>query len=281
MPQKIEFVRLVGTERRVGETLASVSRHWRGKDEKFLFVSPHDDDVVVGGGLMMQLAARESVPVHLLVATDGRMGYCSADEQRAIADIRRRETYAAYGKLGVPEERIHWLGFPDCSLTAFQGRRPAGPGEPDIAGYTGLQNALTHIIRKVAPSQIFVPTWADLHPDHKLVHQELMISIFHAGGDIWPELGPPLTRLPHVTEMAVYCDFPTPPSLRIRTAPEMLQNKLDAIAAFASQRQIDLVVRTIRDAGPEEFFRSIDLRMYQPARYRSMFDQPQGLYALP
>ena len=52
MAKEFEFVRLVGAERRVGPTLASVSRHWKQEEESFLFISPHDDDVVLGGGLM-------------------------------------------------------------------------------------------------------------------------------------------------------------------------------------------------------------------------------------
>jgi hypothetical protein len=36
--EEFEFVRLVGNERRVGTTLASVSRHWQGKKERFLVV---------------------------------------------------------------------------------------------------------------------------------------------------------------------------------------------------------------------------------------------------
>ena len=67
----IEFVRLVGNERRTGNTLASVSRHWQGDKEHFLFISPHDDDVVLGAGLFIQLAQRENVPVYILIVTDG------------------------------------------------------------------------------------------------------------------------------------------------------------------------------------------------------------------
>ncbi|NLE28471.1 MAG: hypothetical protein GX629_02230, partial [Phycisphaerae bacterium] len=76
MKEEFEFIRLVGNERRVGPTLASVSRHWQGEKECFAFFSPHDDDVVLGGGLMMQLAKRENVPVHIVIVTDGSMGYC-------------------------------------------------------------------------------------------------------------------------------------------------------------------------------------------------------------
>ena len=49
MKGEVEFVRLVGNERRVGPTLKSVSHHWQGDRECFLFISPHDDDIVLGG----------------------------------------------------------------------------------------------------------------------------------------------------------------------------------------------------------------------------------------
>jgi len=75
-----EFVRLVSEERRVGSKLANVSRHWQGKKERFLAISPHDDDAVLGAGLLIQLTKRENVPVYIMVVTDGSMGYCSIKE---------------------------------------------------------------------------------------------------------------------------------------------------------------------------------------------------------
>ena len=50
MQEKFEFVRLVGNERRTGSKLADVSRHWQGKKEHLLMISPHDDDAVLGAG---------------------------------------------------------------------------------------------------------------------------------------------------------------------------------------------------------------------------------------
>jgi hypothetical protein len=88
-----EFVSLVGEERRVGSKLANVSRHWQGKKERFLVISPHDDDAVLGAGLLIQLTKRENVPVYIMVVTDGSMGYCSIKERNTIIEIRRNETF--------------------------------------------------------------------------------------------------------------------------------------------------------------------------------------------
>lgn len=270
---QFQFVRLVGDERRVGPTLESVSRRWKETDGRFLFISPHDDDVVIGGGLMIQSALKEGVSVHVAVVTDGSMGYCTKSEKGRISEIRRDETYASLKILGVPKDNVHWLGFPDCQLTAFQGRRAAGPDEPaQLHGYTGLQNSLTGLLREVRPDQVFLPTDSDLHPDHRIVHSELLISLFHAAGSIWPELGKPLKDVPYIHELAVYCNFPSPPKLRIKAPKAAFAKKLKAIMEFKSQKQIGAVVQIVERGGPLEYLRPLDFALYNPAVYEDMFD---------
>lgn len=270
----IEFVRLVGTERRVGPTLESISRHWQGGKERFLFVSPHDDDAILGAGLFMQLAQREKVPAHILIVTDGSMGYCSLEEKAAISDIRREETFACYESLGIPRENITWAGLPDCQLNGYRGRRVANSGDKAvIQNCAGLQNVFTYYLRQIRPTQCFLPTSNDLHPDHRITYDEFLISLFHAGGDIWPELGKPLAGVPHVHEFAVYCDFPEPPQLRMRTSQAYLDRKLNAIAAFRSQKQIESLIAIVRQGGPEEYLREVAFRLYQPGRYRDAFNE--------
>jgi LmbE family N-acetylglucosaminyl deacetylase len=278
--EAFEFVRLVENERRVGPTLASVSRHWKQQEQRFLFLSPHDDDVIIGGGLMLLSALAEKVPVHVAVVTDGAMGYCSRQQKDSISEIRRKETIASFQSLGVERQNIHWLGFPDCQLVLYQGRRPAGPGEPaDGNGFTGLQGAFTKLLRHVKPTQVFLPTNADLHPDHRIVHSELLISVFHASVDIWPELGEP-HPVPYLHELAVYCNFPTPPKLRIHAPAGAMKKKLQAIAEFKSQKQIKAVLNNIRLAGPWEYLRPLEFALYNPLIYRDRFDEPPNMHDL-
>lgn len=278
MQEEIEFVRLVGNERRVGSYLASVSQHWQGKKGRFLMISPHDDDAALGAGLLIQLAKRENVPVHILIVTDGSMGYCSVDEKDSIAEIRRNESFECYQSLGVPKKNIIWLGFPDCRLNNYRGRSPAEPDAPlAINGFTGLQNAFTYHLRKIKPTQCFLPTWNDLHPDHRIIYEELLISLFHAAGNIWPELGKPLSNVPYVHTFAVYCDFLAPPSLRMRTSKSYLEKKLKAISAFRSQKQISSLIENVRYCGPEEYIRAIEFKLYHPANYRNLFEEKKAI----
>ena len=286
MQEEFEFVRLVGSERRVGSYLANVSQHWQGKKERFLMISPHDDDAVLGAGLLIQLAKRENVPVFILIVTDGRMGYCNVDEKDSIAETRRNESFKCYQSLGIPKKNIIWLGFPDCRLHNYRGRGPAeGPRKagtqpdvpPAIKGFTGLQNAFAYHLRKIKPTQCFLPTWNDLHPDHRIIYEELLISLFHAAGNIWPEMGKPLNSVPYVHTFAVYCDFATPPTLRMRTPKSYLEKKLKAIAAFRSQRQISSLIENVRHCGPEEYIRAIEFKLYRPAKYRNQFEEKKAI----
>jgi LmbE family N-acetylglucosaminyl deacetylase len=276
MPTNIEqpeFVRMVSGERRVGPTLASVSRHWQNDKECFLMISPHDDDVALGAGLFIQLCCRDKIPVHILIATDGSMGYCDPNEKDNIAEIRQTETLECYEKLGVPRENINFLGFPSGVLHDFVGRFPAPSySKLNIKGYTGLQNAFTWHLRRIRPTQCFLPTNNDFHPAHRLVYDEFLISLFHASGRIWPELGQPLPKISWLLEMAVYCEFASAPTLRIQTPPDMLEAKLAAIAAFRSQKQIVTLVDNIRSGGPIEFFRGIEYKFYNPKRYYDLFE---------
>ena len=278
MKNEIEFIRLVGSERRKGDTLASVSRHWQGDKEKFLFVSPHDDDVVLGAGLFIQLAQRENVPVYILIVTDGSMGYCSREQKDNISEIRQKETYECYEALGVPEENVIWLAFPDCRLNYYRGRRISDSNDmTKIEGYIGLQNSFTYWLRKIAPTQCFLPTSSDLHPDHKIVHEEFLISLFHSAGSIWPELGEPIEKVPYIHEMGVYCDFPEPPKVRFRTPEAFLEKKLKAISAFKSQKQITSLVDIVQKSGPYEYLRELDFKLYHPAAYYDMFEKKRHM----
>jgi LmbE family N-acetylglucosaminyl deacetylase len=245
---------------------------WSAADERWLFVSPHDDDVTIGAALTLQAGLAAGAKVFVVVATDGRMGYCRPEHHDTIANVRLTEGERSYGILGLPPDHLQWLGYPDGDLIANRGRRFAATNAAtSIAGADGLQNAFTHVLRRVRPNRVFLPTNADLHPDHKVVHAELLISLFHAQGAIWPELGEPIAIVPSVYEFACYCDLPEPPQIRIETPQAMLDTKLRAIEAFASQEQIEAVLSIQRNIGPIEYLRPLGFQFYRPEQYHPLF----------
>jgi LmbE family N-acetylglucosaminyl deacetylase len=265
------FTRLDNQKKLRTEKLGEAMRFTDPAQERWLFVSPHDDDIAVGGAMWVMAAVQAGVHVDVLIVTDGRMGYCSLEQRETITQLRREETYKSFELLGVPRKKVQYIGYPDGGLYDLQGRRPARGGEQDIAGYMGLQNAMTFHLRRVRPTRLVVPSPADLHPDHRITYQELMISVFHSAGVIWPELGKPLDAVPTVYDMAVYCDFAEPPNLELRADAEVFERKLDSIAAYRSQAQIAQLVESLRKAGPWEYLREIAFPLYSPDHYKPLF----------
>jgi LmbE family N-acetylglucosaminyl deacetylase len=252
--------------------IAELFDDWRGASECWMFVSPHDDDVVIGAGLTFQVGLAEGAQVHAVVVTDGRMGYCRFEQRRNITKIRRAEAEKSFQLLGLPLDRLRFIECPDCNLNAYRGRHFTTIGAPtEIEGAGGMQNAFTHALRQIRPNRVFLATSTDLHPDHQIVHEEVLISLFHAQGNIWPELGPTIAEVPKVYEFACYCDFSEPPQIRIETPPAMLETKLQGILAYASQEQIESVVAIQRNVGPIEYLRELAFHFYHPEQYHALF----------
>lgn len=266
-----QYTRLINSEKQTSDTLSACL----GDDvtgQTWFFVTPHDDDLCIGSGLLIQAAVQAGVNVQVLAVTDGSMGYCSIEQEGDIVNIRKAEMFESFEILGVPEESIAIIGYPDCGLTKYQGRRAAHSDADDIKGYIGLQNAFTYHLRRTRPARVLLPTATDLHPDHRITHSELMISLFHAGGAIWPELGEPLKEVPLVTEMAVYCDFASPPNWRIVGDDDAFAVKLKSIEAYRSQAQIEALVESTKQAGPYEYFHDVVFRLYSPTGYHALFE---------
>lgn len=268
-----KFTRLEGSKKQRTTDLGQVMRCQDITQERWLFVSPHDDDVCIGAGLWLQAALTAGVEAYLLVVTDGRMGYCHQKEIETIIETRRMETYDSCATLGLDQEFIRYIDYPDGGLATLQGRlaKRERPEIEDIRGYVGLQNAMTYHLRTIQPQRVILPTPTDLHPDHRITYSEMMISLFHASGEIWPELGPPIEFIPKVYEMAVYCEFAGPPNLELRADQQAFDRKLTSIAAFHSQAQIAQLVDNTRKNGPYEYLREANFRLYTPNSYLPLF----------
>ncbi|MDR3181387.1 MAG: PIG-L family deacetylase [Planctomycetaceae bacterium] len=252
---------------------SQVFRDWKGSEERWLFVSPHDDDVVIGAGLHFIAGLMSGVDTHAIVATIGA-GYCKMEHKDTIAHIRRKECRKSFEMLGLPEENLHFLDYWANDIVKNLGRRFVDDPESStvIAGANGFQNSFTWLIRQIRPSRVFLPTQTDIHPAHRAVHSEFLISIFHAIGKIWPELGEPIKSFPILYEYATYNDYVEPPNHRVRTSPDLLEHKLAGISAYASQEQIDLLVVNIREQGPREYIREMNFKIYDPSKYDDLFN---------
>src|SRR5439155_12686970 len=101
MSMAFQFTRLRDGQKQRIATLREALGLTATARETWLFVSPHDDDLVIGAGLWMQAAVQEGIDVRVLVVTDGRMGYCTLQQRDHIAEIRQRETFESFELLGI------------------------------------------------------------------------------------------------------------------------------------------------------------------------------------
>jgi LmbE family N-acetylglucosaminyl deacetylase len=246
---------------------------WQGKDERWLFVSPHDDDVVCGAGLTFIAGIENGIDTYAAVVSNGEMGYCSPEEKTTIAQIRKKEAQDSFAFMGLPANHLTQFSYNDANLPQAIGRRFVSDSSlPNyIGGAVGIENSLTWLIRKVKPSRVFVANQLDLHPDHRAVNTELMISIFHAQGAIWPELGEPIQRIPNVYEYATYSDFIRTPNMNIRVSDDLIEKRLQAVALYKSQRQIDLLVNELRNIGGNEYLLETKFEIFNVKKYESIF----------
>ena len=255
------------------ENPADVWVDWKDGKETWLFLAPHDDDIILGAGLTFLAALNDGINVHAAITTNGESGYCRPEHRNCIAAIRQQEAEASFSAMGLEQDHLHILGFHDSGVDQFTGHFFTNqPGPTVISGATGLQNSYTALLRLVRPTRIFLPSCTDIHPDHRTAHNEMIISVFHATGNIWPELGAPLEDFPVLYEYATYSDFLTPPDMRTTVSEELLEKKLAGIAAYVSQEQIGALIEIQRQAGCKEFVRQVKFDLMTPGKYNYLFD---------
>ena len=120
--------------------------------DSILIVAPHPDDEVIGcGGLISRLVAQGNVP-QIVVMTGGEgshRGCCNLSDDK-LKEARRKLTRDAMAILGVPDENIHELEFPDGGISA--------ENQQSVA--------LKKLIEQLKPDIVFVPHWGEGWLDH-------------------------------------------------------------------------------------------------------------------
>jgi len=271
----------VGVSHR-SSSFSEIFTDWNPGKESFLLFAPHDDDSAISLALLIGEARRQSIPVRIVVVTDGRNGYVSLRDKDTIVERRMEETFASYAVLGVPAPDITFLNFPDGILHNYFGRRRATSGDPvDDAGYTGLENHFVRELRRrvivggasIAPTRVFVPSPADYHQDHVAVARQVPISIFHALGGIWPECGEKITAPPFLYWHCVYCTLPDgkEPTIRLVGNSAALNQKIASVEAYNSQGQIASILEKLRHSPPVEYLLEESFSLYHPGVYDYCF----------
>jgi LmbE family N-acetylglucosaminyl deacetylase len=165
--------------------------------ERILIFAPHPDDEMLGCGGLIQAALARGAEVHVALMTNGDASELSlvfgerelSRKPRAFIDLgrtRQQESIAALGSLGLPAERIYFLGYPNNGLVAlwrpdhwlraspYRSPYTAAIASPyqrsftPAAAYAGEQvlSDVVALLEQVKPDAVYVTHPQDIHPDH-------------------------------------------------------------------------------------------------------------------
>ena len=231
--------------------------------EVLAVMSPHDDDAVIGAGYAMLAARERGVEVYVLIFCRGDAGYSTVEEKETIEAVRAKETVECYGRMGVPEDHILRMNFPDFSAIGHTGWEKAD-GKP------GDMPVILRFLREKRVTRVMIPNHYHEHIDHLATYLMTSFDVPQAGDAALVDYGTPHKVL-STLQYSVWADFDPEDSLvsgrgggvranRILAVSEDVEREIDtAIEAYVSQ---DKIIESLVNSRKER--RTKDGRFVEP-----------------
>ena len=173
------------------------------KSDRVLIVAPHMDDEAIGAGAYALDAIRSGAEVFVAFLTAGDCARFSArimhgvmpkpSDYVSVGLTRIAEARRAMRILGVPQEHIFVLGYPDRGLrTIFEQPstivRSTSTEQDSVPYEAALSPGATHTLENVVadlrrvldlvrPTTVITPVPFDLHPDHSAAAEIVDLAI--------------------------------------------------------------------------------------------------------
>lgn len=215
---------------------------WDPKRERLIFLSPHDDDALLGAGYLLLYCLEEGAEVYVAVLCDGSGGYSKPEDKDRIVDIRRLETLNAYSKIGIKKENIIRFDYPDfCLIDYLSLKLPTGE-------YASV-HSIVREFRRVKPTRLIVPNEYREHLDHKAASWIGSFTGPQVGDNVLADLGEP-SRIKSYLMYSVWGDFSPEDALikgrqtNIRgnlvlaVSPDVEDTIIKALSEFKSQMKV-------------------------------------------
>ncbi len=154
----------------IGFLLRRRLHEWSAEERRqsALVFAPHPDDETLGCGGTIVRKKRAGAVVKIVVMTDGSASHPGQIDPQELQRLRADEMIVAAQTLGVPQQDVIFLDFPDGKLADHQ--------EPAITQVAAL-------LQRERPAQVFIPYRLDGSPDH-LATTEIVRK---AVASSWPE----------------------------------------------------------------------------------------------
>lgn len=168
------------------------------ENDVLLVIAPHCDDEVFGAGGFIYEAVKKGTRVYVVVVTNGdafRLLVHRPSRALSLGLRRQKETLEALEVLGVPQDHVFFLGYPDRGLEPLFYEHWS-PDIPYLSRFTGVEftpvasfrpgnpycgvnvaHDLEEIFRSVRPTIVLTSSPFDTHPDHRAVYNFTMYAL--------------------------------------------------------------------------------------------------------
>jgi len=178
------------------------------KDDRILILAPHPDDETIGAGGVIQEALKAGAKVKVACFTNGDHNQWAfiVYEKRItlrkgeflhMGEVRRKETLDAMSSLGLKQDDILFLGYPDFGtldvLTRYWGKtkpfrntltKLSDVSYPEAMSYKApyvgesILKDVEKILLDFKPTKIFVSHPADTNRDHQALYLFLQVALW-------------------------------------------------------------------------------------------------------
>jgi len=248
------------------------------KADRILIFAPHPDDETIGCAGIIQQAKKSGASVHVMYLTNGDHNELAfivykkrlilfKSEFVAMGKVRESEARKAMKLLGLNDEDLTFLGYPDFgtfemfrdywgqkkpfkSLLTRVTKIPYKENHSYGTDYypENILNDVKKVIAKYQPNKIFVSHPSDVNYDHKTLYLFLEVALADLDGSYRPKVYPYLIHWKSWPNPRHYHPELTllPPNnlrnsqmkwLSLELTPEEVENKYKATLCYKSQTQ--------------------------------------------
>jgi LmbE family N-acetylglucosaminyl deacetylase len=128
-----------------------------------IIFAPHPDDEALGCAGLLALLTRESIPVHVVIMTDGIGSHRNSRQfpSERLREIRKQEAIDSLEALGLQRSAISFLDLPDQFLP-----------DSETSGFDDAVDAVHWALKnRFKPETLVVPWRRDRHCDHEATWQ--------------------------------------------------------------------------------------------------------------
>jgi LmbE family N-acetylglucosaminyl deacetylase len=235
------------------------------KEDRILILAPHPDDETIGCAGIIQQALSKGAKVRVAYLTNGdhneiafivyeRRVTLKKGEFIHMGEVRRQEAITAMKLLGLGEQDLIFLGYPDFgtfamfsqywnsknSFRSLLTRISSVPYEENLSfGESYKPENILHDIKKVLldyrPTKIFVSNPADVNVDHKTYYLFLQVAL----SDLTKEL-----PTPQVYPYLIHCvGWPLPrnfhPELSLDPPRQLSETQINWLKSDLTPGQLD------------------------------------------